>query len=101
MPYRWIITYDVDEEEQVKVCNSLEKTVDVVSSLKVDTGLAETLEVRLEVCTEDGSHHMFCLPRDIDVIYSYQNETETEVLERLVEENPVFAMLWHSPVFFN
>ena len=101
MPYRWIITYDANEEEKIEVCSTLNRTLDIVNTLKVDEHIAESLAVHLEVITEDGSHSTFGLPPDIDVVHDYHDETEEDVVERLLEEDPIFSMIWNSPVFFN
>lgn len=102
MPCNWVVTYEKDAQaEQIDVYRTFDQVIDALDALVDDDEIMKTLAVHIELVTEDGSHAIFALPEEVDLLHEYVSINESDIFGQLAEINPIFGMMWKSETYFN
>src|SRR5688572_6654887 len=98
MPVNWVISQQYGNEEKIQVVHQLDKAIEILKSLESHPNPLKYVEVSVTLTLEDGSQASFRLPEDIQLLDDYDLDKEAQVLHRLLEANPMFELMWKSPM---
>jgi hypothetical protein len=94
MPLNWIVANE--ENEEILVVSSLDQALEILQEIESDKGF-----VRLSLTVEDGSHATFEIPQEILTEDAPSLKLEDKIIRLLLENDPIFQMMWKSEMYFH